>query len=108
MPCGRGGTASETGNLDFGPLLGPEPCLPNLATSGFLRVIPPPPEFDRGELQDIRDIATERAQTIIRSCAERDALEALARNADILDALYAREDEELEYGGCDGRLGQST
>ncbi|KKL81544.1 hypothetical protein LCGC14_1993710 [marine sediment metagenome] len=109
MSCGKDGTSSAAGypeNIIYGPPPEVPPFNPELIPaglrppaddsrfSGVLRVVPPPPEFDREELQDIRDIATERAVDM-KPCAERDALEALARNADILDALYAREDEEL-------------
>lgn len=117
MSCGKDGTSSAAGypqSIIYGPPPEVPPFNPELIPaglrpptddsrfSGFLRVVPPPPEFDREELQGIRDIAIERAADM-KPCAERDALEALARNADILDALAAREDEELEIG-----LGECT
>jgi hypothetical protein len=59
--------------------------------TGFLRVVE---EFEREELQSIRDRANLMALDMIGS-AERDALEALYRAADILDAILARDEAEM-------------
>ncbi len=60
--------------------------------SGCLSV--DPLEFSRYELQEIRDKAQTLAEGLERG-AERDALDALAKGADILDAIAARTDTEI-------------
>ena len=63
-------------------------------SDGFLQTMSPETDFDREELQDIRDRAKELA-LYMDSGAERDTLDSLARAADILDALYAREEADM-------------
>ena len=60
--------------------------------TGFIQMMEP--EFERAELQDIRDRAKDLAVDL-ESGAERAALDALSKAADVLDALAARSETDL-------------
>lgn len=101
MSCGR------TGCPDSLPLPPDVGGSSSASFDGFLQGIPSD-EFEREELQSIRDRARRLSiPTSARKTEEEWQYKKIADAANILDALYARDEQELgvvsSCGGCLGR-----
>ncbi len=104
MGCGK--TSCPDLMFDGDDASSPQP----MTFSGFLQVIP---EFTREELQEIRSRARKLSiPTSARRTEEERQYKKIADAANILDALYARDEQELglvtitpptSCGGCLGR-----